>query len=205
MISYVKFVSVPTTNQDRALAFWTERVGFRLLTDHRSTRRNDGSSSGSVRRRRGSSCSVSMGMDGSLAARSTGRSRATASSRPTSRWSTAEWSSRQPPRRNPGARSPLSRTLTAISSCCPANSGRSHGGTTSADALLSAYPDHVQRLAHEARDCITRWLPDASEKIDVPSRLIAYGHGAGLQCTYMYAHSEQDGHQARLGRRRDPP
>ena len=33
MISHVKFVSVPTTNQDRALAFWTERVGFRLLTD----------------------------------------------------------------------------------------------------------------------------------------------------------------------------
>ena len=33
MISHVKFVSIPTTDQDRALAFWTERVGFRLLTD----------------------------------------------------------------------------------------------------------------------------------------------------------------------------
>lgn len=33
MISHVKFVSIPTANQDRALAFWTERVGFRLLTD----------------------------------------------------------------------------------------------------------------------------------------------------------------------------
>lgn len=33
MISHVKFVSVPTTDQDRALAFWTERVGLRLLTD----------------------------------------------------------------------------------------------------------------------------------------------------------------------------
>lgn len=33
MITHVKFVSVPTTDQDRALAFWTERVGFRVLTD----------------------------------------------------------------------------------------------------------------------------------------------------------------------------
>jgi catechol 2,3-dioxygenase-like lactoylglutathione lyase family enzyme len=33
MISHVKFVSIPTTDQDRALAFWTERVGFRVLTD----------------------------------------------------------------------------------------------------------------------------------------------------------------------------
>jgi predicted enzyme related to lactoylglutathione lyase len=33
MISHVKFVSVPTIDQDRALAFWTERVGFRVLTD----------------------------------------------------------------------------------------------------------------------------------------------------------------------------
>ena len=33
MISHVKFVSIPTRDQSRALAFWTERVGFRLLTD----------------------------------------------------------------------------------------------------------------------------------------------------------------------------
>jgi hypothetical protein len=33
MITHVKFVSVPTTDQDRALAFWTGRVGFRVLTD----------------------------------------------------------------------------------------------------------------------------------------------------------------------------
>jgi predicted enzyme related to lactoylglutathione lyase len=33
MISHVKFVSVPTTDQDRALKFWTEQVGFRVLTD----------------------------------------------------------------------------------------------------------------------------------------------------------------------------
>ena len=33
MISHVKFVSIPTTDQDRALAFWTERVWLRVLTD----------------------------------------------------------------------------------------------------------------------------------------------------------------------------
>lgn len=33
MIMHVKFVSIPTTDQDRAVKFWTERVGFRVLTD----------------------------------------------------------------------------------------------------------------------------------------------------------------------------
>lgn len=33
MITHVKFVSIPTTDQDRALAFYTEKVGFRLVTD----------------------------------------------------------------------------------------------------------------------------------------------------------------------------
>jgi uncharacterized glyoxalase superfamily protein PhnB len=33
MITHVKFVSVPTTNQDRALAFYTETLGFKLVTD----------------------------------------------------------------------------------------------------------------------------------------------------------------------------
>jgi predicted enzyme related to lactoylglutathione lyase len=33
MISHVKFVSIPTRDQDRALTFWTEKVGFRVLTD----------------------------------------------------------------------------------------------------------------------------------------------------------------------------
>jgi predicted enzyme related to lactoylglutathione lyase len=33
MISHVKFVTIPTRDQDRALKFWTERVGFRVLTD----------------------------------------------------------------------------------------------------------------------------------------------------------------------------
>ena len=33
MITHVKFVSVPTRDQARALKFWTEQVGFRVLTD----------------------------------------------------------------------------------------------------------------------------------------------------------------------------
>jgi catechol 2,3-dioxygenase-like lactoylglutathione lyase family enzyme len=33
MIVHVKFVSIPTTNQDRALAFYTEKLGFKVVTD----------------------------------------------------------------------------------------------------------------------------------------------------------------------------
>jgi catechol 2,3-dioxygenase-like lactoylglutathione lyase family enzyme len=33
MIVHVKFVSIPTTDQDRALVFYTEKLGFRLVTD----------------------------------------------------------------------------------------------------------------------------------------------------------------------------
>lgn len=33
MIRGVKFVSIPVTDQNRALAFYTEKLGFRLLTD----------------------------------------------------------------------------------------------------------------------------------------------------------------------------
>ncbi len=33
MITHIKFVSVPTTDQDRAVEFWTRRVGFRVFTD----------------------------------------------------------------------------------------------------------------------------------------------------------------------------
>jgi catechol 2,3-dioxygenase-like lactoylglutathione lyase family enzyme len=33
MIVSVKFVSVPTADQDRALAFYTGKLGFRLITD----------------------------------------------------------------------------------------------------------------------------------------------------------------------------
>jgi predicted enzyme related to lactoylglutathione lyase len=33
MIRSVKFVAIPTGDQDRALAFWTEKVGFKINTD----------------------------------------------------------------------------------------------------------------------------------------------------------------------------
>ncbi len=33
MIKGIKLVSVPTANQDRALAFWTEKLGFSVHTD----------------------------------------------------------------------------------------------------------------------------------------------------------------------------
>ena len=33
MIKKLKFVGIPTADQDRALAFWTEKIGFRIVTD----------------------------------------------------------------------------------------------------------------------------------------------------------------------------
>lgn len=33
MIRGIKFASIPVTDQDRALSFYTEKLGFRLLTD----------------------------------------------------------------------------------------------------------------------------------------------------------------------------
>jgi catechol 2,3-dioxygenase-like lactoylglutathione lyase family enzyme len=33
MIVHVKFVSIATVDQDRALAFYTEKLGFKLVTD----------------------------------------------------------------------------------------------------------------------------------------------------------------------------
>jgi catechol 2,3-dioxygenase-like lactoylglutathione lyase family enzyme len=33
MIKGIKFASVPTNDQDRALAFWTEKMGFQVHTD----------------------------------------------------------------------------------------------------------------------------------------------------------------------------
>jgi len=33
MIKKLKFVGIPTADQDRALAFWTEKMGFRIATD----------------------------------------------------------------------------------------------------------------------------------------------------------------------------
>jgi predicted enzyme related to lactoylglutathione lyase len=33
MLTHVKFVSIPTSDQDRAVAFWTEKVGLTLMSD----------------------------------------------------------------------------------------------------------------------------------------------------------------------------
>jgi catechol 2,3-dioxygenase-like lactoylglutathione lyase family enzyme len=33
MIRKLKFVGIPTADQDRALSFWTEKIGFRIVTD----------------------------------------------------------------------------------------------------------------------------------------------------------------------------
>ena len=33
MIVHIKFVSIPTVDQDRSLAFYTEKLGFKLVTD----------------------------------------------------------------------------------------------------------------------------------------------------------------------------
>jgi catechol 2,3-dioxygenase-like lactoylglutathione lyase family enzyme len=33
MITHVKFVSIPTADQDRSLAFYTEKLGFKVVTD----------------------------------------------------------------------------------------------------------------------------------------------------------------------------
>jgi catechol 2,3-dioxygenase-like lactoylglutathione lyase family enzyme len=33
MITNLKFASIPTRDQDAAVAFWTEKLGFRVLTD----------------------------------------------------------------------------------------------------------------------------------------------------------------------------
>ena len=33
MIRGIKFVNVPVTNQDKAVKFYTEKLGFRVLTD----------------------------------------------------------------------------------------------------------------------------------------------------------------------------
>jgi predicted enzyme related to lactoylglutathione lyase len=33
MIKQVKFVAIPTGDQDKALEFWTEKVGFKVATD----------------------------------------------------------------------------------------------------------------------------------------------------------------------------
>jgi hypothetical protein len=47
MISHVKFITIPTRDQDRAVKFWTERAGF-VLTDQPFGDSSDGSSCGRI-------------------------------------------------------------------------------------------------------------------------------------------------------------
>ena len=44
MITHVKFVSIPTRNQDAALAFYTEKLGFKLVSDQPHDESSAGSS-----------------------------------------------------------------------------------------------------------------------------------------------------------------
>ena len=55
MIKAVKFASVPVTNQDRALEFYTEKLGLRVITDSPFDNRQRWIELGS-RARRPSSC-----------------------------------------------------------------------------------------------------------------------------------------------------
>ena len=126
MITHIKFVSIPTRDQDRALAFWTERVGCRLLTDQpfddkqrwiemrigtSDTRlvlfSGDGANAmqpGGILQRRSGVRQRRAHLSGALRARRRVRPAADAGSR--------------------GARLPYSRTWMAISSSCPAGSVR---------------------------------------------------------------------------------
>lgn len=40
MITHAKFVSIPTRDQDRALRSYTEKLGFRIITDQPFGRRS---------------------------------------------------------------------------------------------------------------------------------------------------------------------
>lgn len=33
MIKHLKFAGIPTSDQEKALAFWTEKLGFKVMTD----------------------------------------------------------------------------------------------------------------------------------------------------------------------------
>lgn len=44
MIKGVKFVSIPVKDQDRALTFYTEKLGFSIMTDQAFNKSSAGSS-----------------------------------------------------------------------------------------------------------------------------------------------------------------
>src|SRR6185437_3514468 len=83
MIKKLKFVGIPTANQERALAFWTDKIGFRIVTDQPMAKARDGSSSLFLERKLASSFSHLMGMKTASGASSMVRLPATMSSIPT--------------------------------------------------------------------------------------------------------------------------
>jgi hypothetical protein len=60
--------------------------------------------------------------------------------------------------------------------------------TKEIDELLSTYPPNVQEAAHRARKLILATLPGVLEMVDIPARVIGYGHSASykdLLCTII--------------------
>jgi hypothetical protein len=60
------------------------------------------------------------------------------------------------------------------------------------DKLLRSYPEDVQILARQARKQLREWLPDASEGVDAPARMLAYSYGPGYKgmvCTLLLSKS----------------
>lgn len=58
----------------------------------------------------------------------------------------------------------------------------------SLDDLLSPYAPELRALSLAARDLILSVIPDATEQVDVPSKLIVYGFGTRMSdtiCTIM--------------------
>ena len=53
MIKQIKFISIPVRDQNRALDFYTDKLGFTIITDSPSTASNAGSSCASPKPRRG--------------------------------------------------------------------------------------------------------------------------------------------------------
>ncbi len=61
------------------------------------------------------------------------------------------------------------------------------------DDLLSQYPANVQEVAHGLRELIKKAAPEVNEMVDVPARVIGYGHGDGYKgmiCTIILSKKE---------------
>jgi hypothetical protein len=54
---------------------------------------------------------------------------------------------------------------------------------TDLQQLLDNYPPHVQHLTHCAHNFLMQVLPDVSEIVDAPAKVIGYGYGSGYKDT----------------------